>query len=294
LRIEDLDTGRSRREYAEMLEDDLSWLGLEWDEGGLEGRGACGPYLQSERGEIYAEALQKLEAKGLVYPCHCTRADIMATQAPHESDGRIVYQGTCRPVRLGGASSRLAVGPSAGENALDALSTVAGRQAASRLYVPDETITFTDGHYGSQTVNLARHCGDFVVRRGDGAWAYQLAVVVDDALMGVTEVVRGRDLLLSSPQQIYMYRLLNYSEPEFIHLPLLCSEDGRRLCKRDKSLDMGELRKNYSAARIIGHLAYAANLIDREEAVSAGELLDIFDWRKIPSEDIICSRTLTR
>ena len=168
LRIEDLDPQRSRREFARQIEDDLRWLGLEWDE----------YYVQSERGEIYTHYLEVLGQKSLTYPCYCTRADIMATQAPHESDGRIVYAGTCRPKQQEEAWLNVDSHPS-------------GRKPATRIIVPDEEISFVDAHYGEQSVNLARHCGDFVLRRADGAWAYQLAVVVDDALMGITEVVRA-------------------------------------------------------------------------------------------------------
>lgn len=276
LRIEDLDPQRSRREFAEQCEDDLRWLGLTWDEGGLDALSAPdahASYLQSERGEIYQYYLDLLTQKDLTYPCYCTRADIMATQAPHESDGRIVYAGTCRPLRLENREKRI-------ENRGD------GRKPATRIIVPDEEISFDDGHYGPQSVNLARHCGDFVLRRADGAWAYQLAVVVDDALMGVTEVVRGRDLLLSAPQQIYLYRLLGFPEPSFCHLPLLCNTDGQRLCKRDKSLDLGELRKSYSPQEVIGRLAYYAGLIEVPEAVSATELITDFSWDKVPTQDI--------
>ncbi len=199
LRIEDLDPQRSKMEFARQIEDDLLWLGLEWDEGGIDGKGSKGPYLQSQRHHLYEEALIKLKDTGLCYPCTCTRADILATQAPHESDGRVVYKGTCRPSVL----------PSP---------FIEKPKAAVRIAVPDEDITFTDRIKGTQTVNLARHCGDFILRRGDGAWAYQLAVVVDDALMGVTEVMRGDDLLLSAAQQIYLYRLLGYTPPEFAHV----------------------------------------------------------------------------
>ena len=152
LRIEDIDPQRSRHEYADMLMDDLQWLGLEWD-----GK----PCWQSQRGDIYARYLQQLTEAGLIYPCYCTRADILATQAPHESDGRVVYKGTCRNLPPGTHT-----GP-----------------AALRMKVPDEgrgIVTFTDGHYGTHTVDLTTQCGDFIVRRKDGAWAYQLAVVVDD------------------------------------------------------------------------------------------------------------------
>ena len=265
LRIEDLDPQRSRREFARQIEDDLRWLGLDWDE----------YYVQSERGEIYTHYLNILGQKGLTYPCYCTRADIMATQAPHESDGRIVYAGTCRPKQLEEAWLNVDAHPS-------------GRKPATRIIVPDEEICFVDAHYGEQSVNLARHCGDFVLRRADGAWAYQLAVVVDDALMGITEVVRGRDLLLSAPQQIYLYRLLGFESPTFCHLPLLCNLAGQRLCKRDKSLDLGEIRKaGHLPEAVIGKLAFYAGIIDHMETVSAQELVSEFSWNKVPLEDIL-------
>ena len=255
LRIEDLDPDRSRREYADHIMRDLEWLGLTWDEG---------PYYQSERHSLYAEALEKLKAAGLVYPCFCTRADIMATQAPHESDGRIVYAGTCR--------ARPFI-----EKDLE--------RAAVRLRVPDEEIRFTDGHYGPQSVNLSRHCGDFIIRRKDGAWGYQLAVVVDDTSMGITEVVRGRDLLLSSPQQIYVARLLGCEPPSFTHLPLLCNAAGQRLSKRDHGIDMEYLRATYSAGEIIGRLAWMAGILSLPRPVSPEELIPLFRWDKVPTED---------
>lgn len=234
LRIEDLDPQRSRREWAELIEDDLRWLGLDWDEGGLEGKGDTGPYVQSERGAIYEEHFERLRAMGLVYPCRCRRADLLAASAPHQSDGRVVYSGRCRP---GNGDE-----PASAEG------------CAWRLMVPDREIRFVDRYCGEQRVNLARDCGDFVVRRSDGVWAYQLAVVVDDALMGVTEVIRGRDLLLSAAQQIYLYELLGYEAPEFGHLPLLTNERGERLSKRDKSLGMDELRRRYSPAEVLAFL----------------------------------------
>lgn len=271
LRIEDLDPQRSRIDHARLIEDDLAWLGLDWDEGGVDGKGPNGPYCQSMRGEIYKEALEKLQATGLTYPCFCTRADIMATQAPHESDGRVVYAGTCRPSRLGGSFDE---------------ATVDRPERAIRLFVPDKDMTFTDKLYGGQTVNLAAHCGDFVLRRADGAWAYQLAVVVDDALMGVTEVVRGSDLLLSSAQQIYLYDLLGYPAPQFAHVPLLCNEKGIRLSKRDSSLSMEELRKEYTPSHLIGQLAYIAGILPEPFPISARGLLPLFSWsaiRPLPS-----------
>lgn len=252
LRIEDLDPQRCRREYAQLLEDDLLWLGLEWDEGGLEGRGASGPYCQSERSEIYAHYLQLLQERGLTYPCYCTRADIMATQAPHESDGRVVYAGTCRN-----------------------LPPRPDTPAAVRLRVPDSDITFCDQAYGPQCINLARHCGDFILQRRDGAWAYQLAVVVDDALMGVTEVVRGEDLLLSTPQQIYLQQLLGFPTPRYQHIPLLKNEAGQRLSKRDRSMDMSILRQQYTPQELIGHLAHRTGLLPEYRPLTAQELLGL-------------------
>lgn len=258
LRIEDIDPQRSRHEYADMLMDDLQWLGLEWD-----GK----PCWQSQRGDIYARYLLQLTDAGLIYPCYCTRADILATQAPHESDGRVVYKGTCRNLPPGARK-----GP-----------------AALRMKVPDEgrgIVTFTDGHYGTHTVDLTTQCGDFIVRRKDGAWAYQLAVVVDDALMGINEVVRGRDLLLSSPQQIYLAQQLGFTPPRFTHLPLLCNTAGQRLSKRDKSLDMGCLRQRFTPNQIIGLLAHAAGLQPTPDAVSVQSLVKTFSWNKVVTADI--------
>ncbi len=267
LRIEDLDPQRSRREYARIIEDDLSWLGLDWDEGGLDNRGPAGPYSQSCRDDIYTSALSKLNSTGLTYPCTCTKADIMATQAPHQSDGRIVYSGACRP----------SVIPSPEPFGMPV------KPAAIRLYVPDSEIGFTDRVYGPQTVNLARHCGDFVLRRADGAWAYQLAVVVDDAAMGVTEVVRGNDLLLSAAQQIYIYNLLGCPPPEFAHLPLICNKAGLRLSKRDESLSMAQLRSRCTPGEIIGRLACMAGLTPDAAPCSPGELIPLFNWSAIPA-----------
>ena len=256
LRIEDLDPQRSKIEYARLIEDDLHWLGLEWDEGGLDGVGPNGPYVQSRRHHLYMEALERLKASGLCYPCSCTRADILATQAPHESDGRVVYKGTCRP-------------PVMPSPYMDRPG------AAVRLMVPDEDISFTDRIKGPQTVNLARHCGDFIVRRGDGAWSYQLAVVVDDALMGVTEVMRGDDLLLSAAQQIYLYRLLGFDSPEFAHVPLVCNEQGIRLSKRDRSLSMEYLREHHTPEEVLGIAAHRAGLIPSPFPISLSALLQL-------------------
>lgn len=269
LRVEDLDPQRSRAEHQRQVEDDLRWLGLEWDEGGLDNRGARGPYVQSQRGAFYERALGVLAQTGLTYPCTCRRADIMATQAPHQSDGRIIYGGSCLPQRLGGTLGE--------EEEL-------ARQTSPhtvRLHVPDRQISFADRTYGQQRVNLARECGDFVLRRADGAWSYQLAVVVDDIAMGVTEVVRGSDLLLSSAQQIYLYSLFGAKVPEFAHVPLLCTADGRRLSKRDASLSMQAMRQAHTPGQVLGMAACAAGLRDTPGAVSLAELLDGFSWDRV-------------
>lgn len=257
LRIEDLDPQRSRKEYARLIEDDLIWLGLKWDEGGLDNIGNYGPYSQSLRSQFYQEAILTLNDKGLLYPCSCKRADILATQAPHQSDGRIVYAGTCRP-----ATART----------LDASEL---QNRTLRLRVDNRDIDFTDIICGPQRVNLTRHCGDFVVRRADGAWAYQLAVVVDDALMGVNEVLRGDDLLLSSAQQIYLAELLGYTPPVYAHIPLVRNADGKRLSKRDKDMDMESIRLRMSPEQLLGVLAKLAGWQTDDKPVTLDELINI-------------------
>jgi len=265
LRIEDLDSQRSRREYASLIEDDLRWLSLDWDEGGLDDLGPSAPYSQSHRHDIYARALATLSS--LTYPCHCRRADILSTGAPHRSDGRVIYAGTCRPAKLPAPPDPT--------------------PHSTRIIVPDIDVKFVDRIYGPQSVNLARECGDFILRRADGAWSYQLAVVTDDALMGVTQVVRGSDLLLSAAQQIYLHTLLGFPPPEYAHIPLLVNpSDGRRLSKRDASLSMEALRQRHSPQHIIGYLAYLAHLQDSPAPATPRQLLQRFNWELIP-------RTLT-
>lgn len=269
LRIEDLDPRAQSRERAELLMDDLRWLGLDWDEG---------PYFQSDRSEIYRKALDELRERGLTYPCFCSRAELHAATAPHASDGTPVYAGTCRGLSSAEVARRAALRP-----------------PATRLRVPDEedpagTITFADLAYGAQQEVLARECGDFLVRRSDGVVAYQLAVVVDDALMGVTQVVRGRDLLGSCARQIYLDGLLGYPAPEYGHVPLLVAPDRRRLSKRDKDLDLGVLReRGVPAERVVGTLAAAAGLCERGADVMPGELVEAFSWDAIAShrEDVV-------
>lgn len=264
LRIEDLDPQRSKEQWSRFIEDDLAWLGLDWDEGGTDGCGSAGPYRQSLRSDIYGECLHRLVEAGYCYPCTCRRADLLATQAPHQSDGRVIYGGRCRPTHM----------PCRPE-------TICG--AAQRLWVrPGETIEFTDKVYGRQSVDLATECGDFIVRRGDGAWSYQLAVVADDALMGVTEVVRGSDLLLSAAQQMYLGRLLGFPDLEYAHVPLLCNDRGQRLSKRDGSLSMEALRQRHTPDQLLGRIAHLAGQIPSPDPIRPADLLALWDWTKIP------------
>ena len=264
LRIEDIDPGRSRQEFADRIMDDLEWLGLTWD-GEVT--------YQSKRQDIYEHYFELLRKEGLLYPCFCSRADLLATQAPHESDGRVVYKGTCRD--------------------LNPADYPQGITPAWRIRVPDETIETTDGHYGAYRVHLPTEIGDFIVRRKDGAFAYQLVVVVDDLTMGITEVVRGRDLLLSTSQQLFLAQTLRYLNTEkvfpevsYAHFPLLMNKAGQRLSKRDKSLDMGVLREQHSAGEIIGFIAHLAGITPTQHPITPQELLPLFKWEKIPTEDI--------
>ena len=268
LRIEDLDAARCPRIYADQLEEDLRWLGLVWDEGGSDG-GPHGPYYQSECAGIYTESYRKLEGMGLVYPCFCSRAQLHAASAPHTSDGNVVYPGTCRnltPAQIAEKSRTKA--------------------PAWRIKVPDEEIAFTDLCMGEHRENLLTGCGDFYLRRADGVFAYQLAVVVDDARMGVTQVVRGSDLLSSTARQIYLYRLLGLTPPSFAHCPLLLDAQGRRLSKRDGDQSLEHLRGRYTAPEIIGKLAYLYGLQDRPEPRTPESLLPDFDWAKVPKQDV--------
>ena len=265
LRIEDLDTQRTSEAFARQLLDDLRWLGLDWDEGGLEPG-----YQQSRRTAYYKEAFRVLEEKGLVYPCYCTRTQRMAASAPHREDGAVVYGGRCRNLT---AAERAEL-------------KHRGRRPAWRVRCPDLAVTVEDGNCGTYAENLAKDCGDFIVRRSDGVFAYQLAVVVDDALMGVNHVVRGRDLLPSAPRQAWLHRVLGYEPPKFFHTPLLLAPDGRRLAKRDRDLDMGALRERYAPEELTGLLAWYAGLLDRREKATAKELIPQFSWAKVPKNDI--------
>ena len=270
LRIEDLDTARCPARYGAQICRDIHWLGLDWDEGPGVG-GPSGPYEQSRRTALYQAALERLEAQGLVYPCFCTRAELHAASAPHREDGQVIYPGTCRRLSPEEAAER---------------ARRTGRPPALRLRVPEEEITFTDGHMGTYGEFLPRDCGDFLLRRSDGMFAYQLAVVVDDGAMGVTEVVRGADLLASTPRQLLLYRLLGLRPPAFYHFPLLLDGEGRRLSKRNADAGLDTLGQRYTAPEILGKLAYLAGFHPSAEPRTGEELLAEFDWDKVPRTDI--------
>ena len=255
LRMEDLDTQRTSAEFAQVLRQDLLWLGLPWDR-------ETEP--QSRRAPVYDRYFDRLRDLGLLYPCYCTRSQLHSVNAPHLSDGTYVYPGTCR---------NLTQPPE-------------GRLPAWRVLVPDRVFTVADKCQGHYEMNLASECGDFVVRRADGVYVYQLAVTVDDGEAGVTEVVRGMDLLSSAPRQMYLQEVLGFAQPEYGHVPMLLAPDGRRRSKRDKDLDLGVLRQNMPPEALIGSLAFAAGLIDQKTAISAKELAAEFSWDKLKKEDI--------
>ena len=255
LRMEDLDTQRTSEEFARILREDLAWLGLTYDR-------ETPP--QSRRSAVYDRYFEQLREMGLLYPCYCTRSQLHSVNAPHLSDGTYVYTGTCRNLT----------------------NPPKNRLPAWRVMVPDKLWTVEDKIQGHYELNLASQCGDMVVRRADGIYVYQLAVTVDDGEAGVTEVVRGMDLLSSAPRQMYLQELFGFPHPEYAHVPMLLAPDGRRLSKRDRDLDLGELRKNVSRETLVGTLAYAAGLIDQKTSISPEELAKEFSWDKLKGDSI--------
>ena len=260
LRMEDLDTARTSEEFAQILREDLQWLGLDYDEE---------TPAQSTRTEIYEEYFDKLQRLGLLYPCYCTRSQLHSVNAPHLADGTYVYPGTCRQLQQ----------------------IPKDRVPAWRVKVDDRLWQLEDMAQGLYRQNLATDCGDFVVRRADGVFVYQLAVTVDDGEAGVTEVVRGMDLLSSAPRQMYLQELLGFPHPVYGHVPMLLAPDGRRLSKRDKDLDLGVLRQHTTPEALIGNLAHAAGLIDRNIPISAEELAGEFRWEKLKGDAIYLNAT---
>ena len=280
LRMEDLDPDRSRAQYAEGLLEDLHWLGLDWDEG-PDQPGPFAPYKQSERSDLYLAALDLLAKQGLVYPCFCSRAQLRSAasvaSAPHAGEFEPLYSGRCAQLSSQEQSEIMA----------------AKRQAAYRLRVGPAEITFVDLLFGPQVQALQQSCGDFVIRRSDGVYAYQLAVVVDDAAMGITRVLRGADLLASTPRQIYLWQLLGFQPPSFIHVPLLLAADGSRLSKRQGSLTIAALRQaGVRPEQVIGHLAAWAGLVEQPEPLRPAELIDSFSLDRIPRSPVVVGDTL--
>jgi glutamyl-tRNA synthetase len=242
LRNEDLDATRYKREFVDAMFEDLRWFGFVWSEGPDVG-GGFAPYNQSERVDFYRDALEKLRVGNFIYPCTCSRKDIQAAvTAPHAGDDEVIYPGTCRP--KGGSGTgvspvRSFLRSGQGTHGRDARAT----KFAWRFRVPDgETISFMDKNFGEQKFIAGKDFGDFVVWRGDDVPAYQLACVVDDAAMQITEVVRGADLLVSTARQILLYRALGLASPDFFHCELMRDETGQRLAKRHDSLSLRQLR----------------------------------------------------
>ena len=258
LRMEDLDTQRTSEEYAAVLREDLRWLGLDYDR-------ETPP--QSQRSAVYDAYFERLRQMGLLYPCYCTRSQLHSVNAPHLSDGTYVYPGTCRHLTEG---ERAAF----------------SRKPAWRVVVPDRLWTLEDKVQGHYECNLATDCGDMVVRRADGVYVYQLAVTVDDGEAGVTEVVRGMDLLSSAPRQMYLQELFGFPHPEYGHVPMLLAPDGRRLSKRDRDLDLGALRLRMKPEHLLGVLAYSGGLTDQCTDISAGELAKEFSWSRLKGDSI--------
>ncbi|MCL6452793.1 MAG: tRNA glutamyl-Q(34) synthetase GluQRS [Alicyclobacillus sp.] len=265
LRVEDLDERRFHPVYADALLDDLRWLGIDWDEGPDVG-GARGPYRQRDRLALYEAALAELRAQGRLYPCFCSRKQLTElAQAPHglASEGP-VYNGACRHLSAAERARRAKL-----------------KDPSWRFALPEVSVAFDDLAAGPQWFPPGTG-GDFVVFRADGVFAYQLAVVVDDAAMGVTHVLRGADLLDSTPRQLHLYAALGWAPPLFAHVPLLCGADGARLAKRDQSVTLRSLRAaGATPERVTGYLAFAAGLLDHPEAVSPRELVSHFSFHRL-------------
>ena len=270
VRMEDIDLQRSKRELGEALLDDLEWLGFEWDEGPRIG-GSESTYWQSERQEYYANILECLALEKLIYPCFCNRARLQSiASAPHVGEVVHRYDGHCRHID---------------EEEVKILS--AEKDPSLRLSIDSCDIEFTDRWQGVQHIHLEDELDDYVLRRGDGMYAYNLAVVLDDIAMGITEVIRGDDLLDTTGQQIYLYKTLqqclhakNITVPSYGHAPLLIDSEGHRLSKRQKSITIRELRDNqWSANRILGELAIAGGLVKantlHNREISISDLIEI-------------------
>ena len=250
LRMEDLDVGRCRPEYADCILEDLDTLGFQFD-AGPGSIDPWGPYVQSERLHLYENALRELSSKGLLYRCRCSRKDIANhASAPHSGEEGPVYPGICKGRTL---SEQEAV--------------------ALRFSVPDQRVCVEDHWSGHFSQHLPTEVGDFVVQRKDGVVAYHLAVVVDDALQGVTEVVRGRDLLSSSPRQVSLFRALGHEPPRFAHLPLWVDENGHRLAKRRGDQTLRALLDQETPGLVLSRVGEVLGVCEPREPLNLDELL---------------------
>jgi glutamyl-tRNA synthetase len=269
LRIEDIDSPRVKRGAAEQACADLRWLGLDWD---------GGPVVQTERLALYQAALERLQERELVYPCTCTRADVeRAASAPHLDQEGPVYPGTCAGRRVADAAA------------------LGDRPCAWRFRIGAGPITFTDGFRGPTAIDLRQAGGDFVVWKSAGTPAYQLAVVVDDAAQLVTEVVRGDDLIPSTPRQLLLYQALGLEPPQFVHVPLVVGPDGRRLAKRHGDTRLASLRAaGVRAEALLGLLAWSCGWIGQIEPIGARDLLPLFRLETIPPRPFVLEPALLR
>ncbi|SIN76876.1 tRNA glutamyl-Q(34) synthetase GluQRS [Halodesulfovibrio marinisediminis] len=266
LRIEDIDPDRSKPEYVDGLIEDLHWLGLDWDEGADIG-GNYAPYTQSESTGLYERVIEALQQDGLVYPCFCTRKELRSlASAPHKGDYGTAYPELCLNLSIEERSQREAE----------------GRRSSMRLHCAKDQINFTDVLHGECCMSWKDCGGDFPLRRSDGVFAYQLAVVVDDIRQRITQIVRGEDILHCTPRQVYLYELLGCPPPEYIHLPLVVDYEGERLAKRHGHFELRKMREaGISAEAIVGYLAHLGGLLPVCQTIDARELLEHFSIDKI-------------
>lgn len=262
MRIEDLDPARSKQIYIDSAFRCLDALGFQWDNE---------PLYQSSRTEAYQAAYEQLNKQNLLYPCFCTRADLHAANAPHYGE-EVLYTGTCRNLSREEQKQKASL-----------------RNPATRVIVPDKRYMFDDILQGELSFNLVECSGDFVVRRSDGVFAYQLAVVVDDASMGVSSVIRGYDLITSTPRQIFLQECLGYSRPEYGHVPLILDSSGKRLAKRDKDNDIDSLlyERGVHPRMLLGELAYATGLADERRSMGVDELVKHADLSTLKGKQSI-------
>ncbi len=272
LRVEDLDGPRTVPGMAEAILDDLRWLGLDWDEGPDLG-GPHTPYTQSARSVHYEAALARLHAQDRLFPCRRSRKDLLAlATAPHGHEGLPPYPAALRPRRLD-------------PGWFEVLQNGTSSDAALRFRVDDRPVTFDDRLYGPVTEQVDRTVGDFVLKRRDGLYAYQLAVVVDDLLMGVTEVVRGEDLLASTARQIHLIEALGGARPAYAHVPLVVNAAGAKLSKRDEGLTLRALRRaGATPEALAGYLGFSLGLLPAATPCAAAALIPLFRWEAIPRD----------